>query len=79
MQPLAHPGTYPDWSTTWLGPDLDSFVRRMHAHGIVISRTLMQFDSRYALEHLALAHTFADPRLQALAVELFRHMDEQSL
>jgi len=78
MQHSAHLGTRPDWSSCWHGPDLDSFIRRMHAHGTVVSRTLMQFDSRYALEHLVLAHTFADGRLQALAVQLFESSDAQS-
>jgi hypothetical protein len=61
----------------WPPEALQSFVLRMAAHGHSISRTLMTFDRRYALEQLNHAHSLADGELRELAMALFRHFERQ--
>ncbi len=62
--------TAPPWSDGLL----DTFCLRMSSRGMCVSRALMRHDPRYRLEQLSHAHNMADDTLNAMAVQLFQHV-----
>jgi len=64
---------------SWPASTVQAFAMRMAGHGFPVSRTLMHYDRGYAIEQLRQAHTLADAKLRALAVELFGHFQQEQI
>lgn len=61
----------------WPAELLYGFSLRMAAHGMCVSRAMMMYDRRYALQQLKDAHNLADDTLRLMAVQLFRHFESR--
>lgn len=73
---------HPTWrerelAMPWPDQLINSFAMRMAAHGMCVSKALMTYDRRYAMQQLKDAHNLADDNLRLMAVQLFRHFESR--